>query len=81
MFGILLHVVVKTDNSDYYQAKSYNGKNTIPTGFNGKKATCKTFKFSYFIYIILNYQVLLIAVSIYFYLIKYQTKLKHYLFT
>ena len=55
MFGILLHVVVKTDNSDYYQAKSYNGKNTIPTGFNGKKATCKTFKFSYFIYIILNY--------------------------
>ena len=52
---------------------------TIPTNFNEKKAICKTQNF----YILLAFSlitiVLLIAVSIYCYLIKYRAKQKHLL--
>ena len=46
---------------------------TIPTNFNEKKATCKTQNFYILLAFLLITIALLIAVSIYCYLIKYQT--------
>ena len=56
--------------------KSYDEKiKTIPTNFNEKKVTCKT-QFFYVLFASLLITVtLLIVVSIYCYLIKYQTKI------
>ena len=52
---------------------------TIPTDFSGKKTICKMLNF----YILLTFSLstikLLIVVSIYCYLIKYQAKQKHLL--
>ena len=47
---------------------------TIPTNFNEKKATCKTQIFYLLLAFLLITIVLLIAVSIYCYSIKYQAK-------
>ena len=59
------------------EAKSYN-----KTNFNEKKATCKRQNYIFY-YILLAFLLitieLLIAVSIYCYLIKYQAKQKHLL--
>ena len=49
---------------------------TVLANFNEKKATCKTQNF-YFTCIFINQIPLLIAVSIYWYLIKHRTKQKH----
>ena len=46
---------------------------TIPTNFNENKATCKTQSFYIFLALLLITIALLIAVSIYCYMIKYQT--------
>ena len=47
---------------------------TIPSSFNEKKVTCKMKKFYALLVFLLITIALLIAVSIYFYLIKYLTK-------
>ena len=52
---------------------------TIPTNFNKKKVTCKTQNFYILLAFLLITIALLIAVSIYCYLIKYQAKQKHLL--
>ena len=46
-------------------------KETVPTNFNEKKATCKTENFYILLVFLLITIALLIAVSIYYYLIKY----------
>ena len=52
--------------------ESYNEETkTIPTNFNEKKAACKTKDFYIFLAFFLITIALLIAVSIYHYLIKY----------
>ena len=51
----------------------------IPTNFNEKKATCKTQNFYILLAFLLITMALLIAVSIYCYLIKYRAKQKHFL--
>ena len=62
--------------------ESYDDKTkTIPTNLNLKKATYKTQNF-YILFAFLSITVaLLIAVSIYCYLIKHQAKQKHLLIT
>ena len=51
---------------------SYNkGKETIPTNFNEKKATCKTQNFYILLAFLLITIAILIAVSIYCYIKKY----------
>ena len=57
------------------EAKS-NDEETVPTNFNEKKATCKTQNFYILVAFLLITIAFLIAVSIYYYLIKYQTKQK-----
>ena len=52
---------------------------TIPTNFNEKKATCKTQNFYILLAVLLIIIALLIAVSIYCYLIKYLTRQKYLL--
>ena len=52
---------------------------TIPTNFNKKKVTCKTQNFYILIAFLLITTSLLIAVSIYCYLIKHQAKQNHLL--
>ena len=47
---------------------------TIPTNFHERKVTCKTQNFYILLVFLLITIVLLIAVSIYCYLIKYQAK-------
>ena len=47
---------------------------TIATNFNKKKVTCKTQNFCSLVALLLITIILLIAVSIYWYVIKYQTK-------
>ena len=53
------------------EAKLYDETKTIPTNFNGKKATCKTQNFNILLAFLLITIGLLITVSIYCYLIKY----------
>ena len=58
--------------------KSYDEEiKTIPTNFNEKNITCKTQNFYILLAFLLITITLLIAVSIYCYLIKYQAKQKH----
>ena len=52
---------------------------TIPTNFNEKNITCKTQNFYILLIFSLVIITLLMAVSIYYYLIKYWTKQKHLL--
>ena len=52
---------------------------TIPTSFDEKKATCKTQNFYVLLAFLLITISVLIAVSIYCYLIKYRAKQKHLL--
>ena len=54
--------------------KSYDETKTIPTNFTEKKTTCKTQNFYILLEFLLISISLLVAVSIYCYLIKYQTK-------
>ena len=51
----------------------------IPTNFNDKKTACKTQNFYLLLAFLLITIALLIAVSMYCYLIKYQAKPKHLL--
>ena len=60
------------------KAKASNEEtSTIPTNFNEKKATYKTQNFYILLPLLLITIVLLIAVSIFCCLIKYQAKQKH----
>ena len=60
--------------------KSYDKETkTIPTNFSEKKAACKTQNFYILLAFLLTIIALLIFVSIYCYLIKYQVKQKHLL--
>ena len=52
---------------------------TIPTNFNEKKSACKMQNLYILLTFLLTTIALLIAVSIYYYLIKYQAKQKHLL--
>ena len=52
---------------------------TVPTNFNEKKAICKMQKFYILVAFLSITLTLLVAVSIYCYLIKYQAKQKHLL--
>ena len=77
IFGILLHVVAKMINISR-EEKDAEEKETIPINFNLKKATCKTRNIYILLAFLLITTALLIAVSIYCYLIKYRVK-KHFL--
>ena len=60
--------------------ESYDEKiKTIPTNFNEKKVTCKTQSFYILLAFLLITVVLQIAVSVYYYVIKYRAKQKHLL--
>ena len=62
--------------------KSYDEEiKAISINFNEKKVTCKTQDFYILLTFLLITIALLIAVSIYCYLIKYRAKEKHYHFT
>ena len=52
---------------------------TIPTNFNEKNITCKTQNFYILLTFLLVIITILIAVSIYYHVIKYWTKQKHLL--
>ena len=54
---------------------------TVPTSFNEKHTDCKTKKFYILLVFLLITIVLLIAVGIYYYLIKYRAKQKPYYLT
>ena len=69
LFGILLHVIVKLELFSKY----YGWFNDYESNFNEKKVTCKTQNF-YILLVFLLITALLIGVSIYWYLIKYQGK-------
>ena len=57
------------------KAKSYDEAKTIPENFNEKNITCKTLNISFaFLLITIS---LLIAVSIYCYVVKCRAKQKH----
>ena len=53
------------------EAKSYDKAKTISTNFNEKKATCKTQNSYILLAFLLTTIALLIAVSIYCYMVKY----------
>ena len=53
---------------------------TVLTNFNEAKSRLKNTKFLYFAFLLIAIA-LLISVSIYYYLIKYQAKQKHYCFS
>ena len=58
--------------------ESYNEETkTIPANFNEKKATCETQNFYILLAFLLITIALLIAISIYCYLMKYRSKQKH----
>ena len=59
------------------EVKSNDETKSISANFNEKKATCKTQNFYISLAFLLITTTLLIAVSIYCYLIKYQAKQKH----
>ena len=61
------------------EAKSNGKTKIITTNFNEKKATCKTQDFYILLAFLLVTIKLLIAVSIYCYLIKHQAKQEHLL--
>ena len=67
--------VITCDKIIDVEAKPYNEETkTIPTNFNEKQTTCKTQNFCILLAFLLITIALLIAVSIYCYLIKYQAK-------
>ena len=59
--------------------ESYEETKTIPTNFGEKKVTCKTQHFYILLAFLLITITLLIAVTIYCYLIKHRAKQKHLL--
>ena len=86
IFGTLLHVAVKMET--FWQMlwiiqqlcvmKLYDKETkTIPT--NEKKATCKTQNYNFLLAFVLITKALLIDVSVYSSVIKYQAKQKHLL--
>ena len=75
MFVILVHVFVKMENIQQYDEEI----KTISTTFNEKNITCKAKNLYILVVFLLIAVTLLIAVSIYCYLIKYQAKQKHLL--
>ena len=62
------------------EAKSYNKETkTVPISFNEQEVTCKTQNFYIlFTFLLIIIIVLLIDLSIYCYLVKYQAKQKHF---
>ena len=93
IFGILLRVFPKIVTSYKYRwrfsvidniiedscVEIREERKTVPTNFNEKKVTCKTKKNIYFFAFLLITVTLLIAVSVYYYLVKYWAKKKHLL--
>ena len=89
IFGILLHVVVKMKNIELVlwmiqwlsvmklQSRKTKKEKTISTNFNKKNSTCKTQSFYILLVFLLITIVLLTALSIYCYFIKYRAKQKH----
>ena len=78
MFGILLRIIVKylvsiMDDS-VIRCDEVIGSYDEEINFNEKKTICKTHKFYILLTFLLITMALLIAVSIYCYLIKYQRK-------
>ena len=61
------------------EAKLYDETKASPTNFNEKKAACKTQRLYILLALLLFTIELLMAVSIYCYLIKYRAKQKHLL--
>ena len=61
------------------EAKSYDERKTIPTNINEKKATCKMQNFYILLAFLLIITSLLIAVTIFCYLMKYRVKQKYLL--
>ena len=70
--------VIKSYNEDA-DAKSYDEIKTISTNFNEKNITCKAQNFYIFFVFLLITIALLVAISIYCYLIKYRAKQNHLL--
>ena len=89
IFGILLHVVVKMKNIELVlwmiqwlcvmklQSRKTKKEKTISTNFNKKNSACKTQSFYILLVFLLITIVLLTALSIYCYFIKYRAKQKH----
>ena len=67
------------DNSVITSDEIIEETKTVSTTFNNKKLTYKTKTFYILLTFLLITTALLLAVSIYCYLIKYQTKQKHFL--
>ena len=61
------------------EAKLYDETKTVPTNLNKKNITCKIQIFHILLEFLLITIALLTAVSIYYYLIKYQTKQRNLL--
>ena len=75
--SVIDNLVITCNETMDAGARSYDdGKKTIPTNFNKKATTCKTQNFYIFLAFLLIIIVLLIAVSISCYLIKYRAKQK-----
>ena len=81
IFGLLLHLAAKMVNIDVLLTikcdEIIEETKTIPTNFNAKKVACRTQYFCILLVFLLITIVLLIDVTIYCYLIKYQAKQKH----
>ena len=67
------------DVEDVKMWKSYDETKAVPTNFHEQNKTCKKQSFYILLAFLLISIALLIAVSIYCYLIKYQAKQKHLL--
>ena len=72
--------VITCDDTIDAEVKSHDEETkTIPTNFNEKKTTCETQIFYISFALLVIAIKLLIALSIYFYLIKHQAEQKHLL--
>ena len=81
MFGILLHVIEKMKNIlASITDDSAIICDEVIAHFREKNKTCKAQNFYILLVYLFIFIVLLIAVSMYCYLIKYQAKKKHYYF-
>ena len=80
LVSIIDDSVITCDEIIDAEAKSNDEEvNTVPTNFNEKNVTCKTHNFHVLLASLLITIALLIAVSIYCYLIKYRPKQEHLL--
>ena len=75
--GTYLSIII--DDSVIRGDEIVETKKTVPTNFNQKKLACKTNNLYILLAFLLTAIALLIAVSVYCYLIKYKVKQKHLL--